>query len=186
VAKAASRKTTSAKERKINERAIRELKAVSDAFSRTASGSDLAKEARALERALAAKHPRKATTQSRVQSFARAAAKYSPPGRVKKMAKKVRWRTAAKKDFERHVGRPATPEIKKTPGIIKREEKNKQVHYKTGVFQCLGDYEACCQQRSWKFCAPWLAVCITHQLKILQAVGITAGVAGGLRGMIGH
>jgi hypothetical protein len=95
VAKAARRKTTSSKEREINKRAIRELRAVSDVFSWTVSGIDLAKEARALERALAAPNSRKATTQRRVQSFAQAAAKYSPPDRVmKRVAKKA----AARKD----------------------------------------------------------------------------------------
>jgi hypothetical protein len=57
VAKAARRKETP-QQRAVHRRAIRELRAISDAFSRTVSGTDFAKEASALERALAAPNPR--------------------------------------------------------------------------------------------------------------------------------
>jgi hypothetical protein len=48
VAKVARRQATSPRQRAINKRAIRQLRSVSE----TCSGTDLAKEARALERAL--------------------------------------------------------------------------------------------------------------------------------------
>jgi hypothetical protein len=171
VAKATRREATSSREREINKRAIRELRAVSDKFSRTVSGFTLANEARALERVLAAPNSRKATTQKRVQAFAQAAAKYSPPDRVMKRVVKTGAARKAKTA---------------TPGIIKRAKKNQQVRYKTHVFKCLGDYEECCQQRDWKFCAAWLSLCITHELKVLPALGLGTAVSVGFKYVIGH
>ena len=59
--------------------------------------------------------------------------------------------------------------------------KNKQALYKTGVFKCKGDYDACRQGGDWKVCAALLALCITTELKILRALG-----AGTIGYMIGH
>jgi hypothetical protein len=141
VATAARRKTASSRQRALNRRAIRQLRSVSEDFS----GTTLAKEARALERALASRNPRKTTTQRRAQAFAEAAAKYSkagrpspslgtpswgppisimiPPGRVlKRMKKKVSAAKATKKTA--------------TPGIAKRQTRDANRRYTKGVFQC--------------------------------------------------
>jgi hypothetical protein len=162
VAKAARQEARSSEARRIK-RAIRELRDVSD----TLSGSTLAKEARALERALAAPNSRKATTQRRVKAFAQAAAKYSPPVRVSRVAKK-RTKDASKAQTA-------------TPGIVNREERNKRDRYEKGVFKCGSDYHKCCQQHSdWKLCAALLALCITNELKWLGAA------AYGVKYMISH
>jgi hypothetical protein len=101
-----------------------------------------------------------------VQSFAQAAAKYSPPDRaMKRVAKKAAARKAKTA----------------TPGIIKRAEKNKQVRYKKGVFQCGDEYHNCCQHGDWKLCAALLALCITNELKWLGAA-----TAVGVKYVIGH
>jgi hypothetical protein len=148
VAKKARRKVASTKQKPINKRAIRQLQSVSKDFT------GLTKEARALERALASPNPNKATTQRRVQAFAQAAATYAQPVHATKKTKKL---AVAK--------------------IAKRITAKTLPSYKTAVFKCLGDYETCCRNVDWRFCAALAALCITNQLKALGTVGATAYTA---------
>jgi hypothetical protein len=168
VAKAATQKTASAKQRALNTRAIRQLRSVAESYNGTALG----KEARALERALASHNPSKATTQSRAQSFAQEAAKYPLPSRVGKKAA-AKSKTAATKKTG-------------TPGIVMRARASARNHYKTRVFKCVGDYGICCQQANWRLCAAWLAVCISNELQVLKALGLGPAAYVGVKYMIGH
>jgi hypothetical protein len=182
VTEAARRKTTSTKERALQKRAIRELKALDKALSGTVSGSALAKQARALERALASRSPRKATTQSRVEAFTAVARKYSPPAR-RVLKRKIR--VAARK-AKTETGVVVKTAPTGTPGIVKREERNKTVRYQTRVYQCLADYETCCQHHDWKTCAAMCTLCVVDALKALGLGGAAAVGIKSLVGLFGH
>jgi hypothetical protein len=183
VPKAAKRKkTASAKELSLQKRAIRELMALDKALSSTVSGSALAKQARALERALASRSPRKATTQRRVEAFTAAARKYSPPAR--RVLKKTRKVAARKAKTETGVVVKTAPTG--TPGIVKSEKRNKAVRYQTRVYQCLADYETCCQHHDWKTCAAMCTLCIVDALKALGLGPAAYLGAKSLVGLIGH
>ena len=149
MAKTAKRRDTP-RQRAINKRAIRQLQSVSEQFSGTA----LAKEARALERALASANPNKATTQRRLQSFAQAAARQGSPSRAAPKTMK-RGATGSKRSGS------------KRSGIEKRARSSARAHYQSAVFKCWGDYQTCCKHADWKLCAAWLAICVTNQLKTL-------------------
>jgi hypothetical protein len=152
VAKTAKRRDTP-RQRAINKRAIRQLQSVSEEFSGTA----LAKEARALERALSSANPNKATTQRRLQSFAQAAARQASPKATPKTMKRAV--TSSKKS-----------------AIGKRAASSARTRYQSAVFKCWGDYETCCKHADWKLCAALLAICVTNQLKAL-GFGTGAGAA---------
>jgi hypothetical protein len=172
VAKAARRQATSPRQRAINKRAIRQLRSASETFS----GTDLAKEARALERALASTNPNKPTTQRRLQSFVQAAAKQGSPRPTPKTLKRVS--KAASKKAAR------TPTA--TPGLAKRAQGNTRVRYQTAIFRCWDDYQTCCQHNDWRICAAWLAICTTNQLKALGSLGLGPAAYIGIKHLIGH
>jgi hypothetical protein len=174
VAKAATQ-TASAKQRALNTRAISQLRSVSKSYS----GTTLAKEASALERALASSNPSKATTQRLVQSFAQEATKYPLPSRVGKM-------TAAKTVKGKGRSKDAATKKTGTPGIVSRARASASNRYKTRVFKCVGDYGICCQQADWRFCAAWLAVCISNELQVLKALGLGPAAYVAVKSMIGH
>ena len=123
-------------------RAISELRTVSKQYS----GTELAKQAHALELALASPETTQAATHRRVMALAKAAeAKGSVRGSARPRTK-TRTASAAK--------------------TAKRTTKAKP-SYKTPIFKCRGDYEMCLQRGGgFKTCAAWAAVCISNQLKL--------------------
>lgn len=120
-------------------RAIRELRSVSEQYS----GTDLAKQAHALELALASPETTQAATHRRVMALAKAA---EAKGSARGSARPRRTASAAKTG--------------------KRTTKTKP-SYQTRIFKCRGDYEMCLQRGGgFKTCAAWAALCISNQLKL--------------------
>lgn len=165
------RQATSSRQRAINKRAIRQLRSVSETFS----GTDLAKEARALERALASTNPNKATTQRRLQSFVKEAAKRGSPRTTPKTFKRV-----SKAASKKAATTPATP------SIAKRAQRNIRARYQTAIFRCRDDYLTCCQHDDWRICAALLVICITNQLRALGALGLGPAAYISIKHLIGH
>lgn len=159
------RRRAPSRQQTLNKRAINELQSVSEKYR----GTDLAKQATALQRALASSRPSKAATQRRLQSFAVAAAKKSPSRKAKVMKKTVRGGGGGKQ-------RP-------TAGITKTLGRNTKASYQTAVFKCWGDYQTCCQHAHWGTCAAWAALCIANQLK---ALGLGPAAIIVIKTMVGH
>ena len=133
--------------------AIRELRSVSEQYG----GTELAKQAHALELALASPETSKATTHRRVMALAEAAAGSAS----------------------------SQPKVKRA-SAGKTGKRKAKPSYKTGIFRCRGDYEACLQSGGgFKTCAALFALCISHELKLAPALGIGTGAWGAVKIILG-